>query len=203
MARRKSNPAQPATDRAELTDPREYKRAFMANKQRAILLRRDDITSSRNRSIYGVETGPWIGRVPHGWIGSELARVRSGPGSGDLLTMREGSLLHYPSGWFWLDHSALGFVELGWAGEVPLEEVTDTALARRERSVLTTLKLGLWTFTLSHEAFSRLSAFAGLSPECPEEEFSALIAAIQKQQRAQHRDDAFESRLVPVGATVA
>jgi len=203
MPRHKPNPAEPATDRAELTDPKEYKQAFMANKKRATLLRRDDITSSRNRSIYAVETGPWIGRIPHGWVGSELARVRSGPGRGVLLAMREGSLLHYPSGWIWFDHSALGFVELGWAGEVPLEEVIDTALPRRQRDVLTTLKLGLWTFTVSHEAFDRLSAFADLSTACPEDEFADLIAAIQKQQKAQHRDDAFDSRLQPIGAAVA
>jgi hypothetical protein len=202
MARHKFNPAEPATDRAELTDPKEYRRASLANKQRAILLRRDDITSSRNRTIYGVETGPWVGRVPHGWIGSELTRIRSGPGRGDLLAMREGSLVHYPSGWIWLDHSALGFVELGWAGEVPLEEVTDTALPRRQRGIVTTLKLGLWTFTLSHEAFARLSAFDDVAPDRAEEDFSALIGVIQERQRAKHREDAFESRLVPTGATV-
>lgn len=182
---RKPNPAEPATDRSELTNPREYIRATMANKKRSEAQRPDLVTSSRNRSTFGVETGPWIGRVPDGWIASELARSRSGPGRWDLLFMREGSLLLYPSGWIWLDHAALGWVELGWAGQVHLEEVTDTALPRRWRSVLTTLKLGLWTFTVGPEAFGRLqSAFAALSPECPEDEYAALLAVLRKQQTA-------------------
>jgi len=185
MTRRKPNPAEPAIDREGLTNPREYFRAYMANKKRSDAQRPDSVTSSRNRSTFGVETGPWIGRVPDGWIASELARARSGPDRGDLLFMREGSLLLYPSGWIWLDHAALGWVELGWAGQEPLEEVTDTDLPRRQRSVLTTLKLGLWTFTVGPEAFGRLrSAFTALSPECPEDEHAALLAALQKQQRA-------------------
>jgi hypothetical protein len=167
----------------------------MANQQRSVAKRLDDVTSSKNRSIYGVEAGPWIGHVPNGWTVSELVRVRSGPGRGDLLAMREGSLVLYRSGWFWFDHCAVGFVELGWAGEVPLEEVTDTALPRRQRSVLTTLKLGLWTFTLGHEALDRLqSLFAGLSPRCPEDEYSGLLATIQKNA---------ERALLPVWATVS
>ena len=188
MARQKSNPAEPAADRAALTDPKEYKRACIANKQRSELRRRDDITSSKNRSIYGVDSGPWIGHVPIGWSWAELARVRSGPGRGDLLTMREGSLFLYPSGWFWLDHCALGFVELGWAGEEPLEEVIDTALPRRHRGVLTTIKLGLWTFTVAHEALARFqSLFDGLSLASAEEEYSALLAKIQQRQKAAQR----------------
>lgn len=89
----------------------------------------------------------------------------------------------YPSGLLWLDHTALGFVGLGWPGEVPLEEVTDTALPRRQRSMLTTLSLGLWTFTVGHEGLSRLqSAFNTLSSNCKEDEHSALIAEVQKHQ---------------------
>ena len=140
MSPRKANPAEPADDRAQLTDPREYLRSFMVNKQRSDAQRPDPVTSFENRSTFGVETGPWIGHVPAGWILSELARFRSGPGRWDLLFMREGSILLYPSGWIWLDHGALGWVELGWAGQVPLEEVEDTGLPRYQRSLLTTLR---------------------------------------------------------------
>ncbi len=62
--------------------------------------------------------------------------------------MREGSLLLYPSGWLWLDHGALGYVAVAWAGRDQPEEVVDNELPRIQRKVLTTLRLGLWTFTI-------------------------------------------------------
>jgi hypothetical protein len=164
MRRRKPNPAEPATDRAEFTNPREYLRATMANQRCSNAQRPDPITGAANRTTYGVESGPWIGRVPDGWLVSELARVRSGPGQGDLLFMREGSLLLYPSGWLWLDHAALGCVLVGSAGKDQPEEVTDTQLPRSQRRMLTTLRIGFWTFTVGHPGLARLQAAFGTIP---------------------------------------
>jgi hypothetical protein len=176
---RKPNPAEPATDRAELTSPREYLRASMANTRRSAAQRSNAITGNRNRLAYGVETGPWIGRVPDGWLVTELARVRSGPGQGDLLFMREGSLLLYPSGWLWLDHAALGCVLVGWAGQDQPEEVTDRQLPRLHRKMLTTLRIGLWTFTVGHPGLERLhTAFRTISTTTAETEYLELRAAL-------------------------
>jgi hypothetical protein len=179
MARRKPNPAEPATDRAELTSPREYLRASLANQRRSDRQRPDAVTGTANRLAFGVETGPWIGRVPDGWLLSELARVRSGPGQGDLLFLKEGSLLLYPSGWLWLDHAELGCVLVGWAGQDEPEEVTDTQLPRSQRRMLTTLRIGLWTFTVGHEGLDRLrTALATTSKATAEAEYSRLRAEL-------------------------
>jgi len=95
--------------------------------------------------------------------------------------MREGSLLLYPSGLVWLDHAELGTVAPSWVGKEALEEVTDTDLPLSQHRVLTTVRLGLWTFTVGHEAFGRLqSAFAALSPECAEDEYLVLLAALRE-----------------------
>ncbi len=151
----------------------------MANQSRSDAQRPDLFTSTANRSAYGVETGPWIGRVPGGWLVSELARVRSGLGQGDLLFMREGSLLLYPSGWLWLDHAALGCVLVGWAGQDQPEEVTDTQLPRSQRRMLTTLRIGLWTFTVGHPGLDRLqTAFGTISTATAEAEYLKLRAAL-------------------------
>jgi hypothetical protein len=94
--------------------------------------------------------------------------------------MREGSLLLYPSGWLWLDHAALVYVAVGSAGRHQPEEVADNQLPRRQRKLLTTLRLGLWTFTVGHDALDRmLSGFATVSPEGSETQYSNLLAAVQ------------------------
>jgi hypothetical protein len=179
MRRRSPNPAEPATNRAELTSPREYLRASMANQRLSGRQRPNAITGTENRLAYGVETGPWIGRVPDGWLLTELARVRSGPGQGDLLFMREGSLLLYPSGWLWLDHAELGCVLVGWAGQDQPEEVADTQLPRSQRRMLTTLRIGLWTFTVGHPGLERLqTAFRTISTATAEAEYLELRAAL-------------------------
>jgi hypothetical protein len=177
----KPNPAEPALDRAGRANPREYRQAFLANRRRSDAQRPDPITSAHNRSNFGVETGPWIGRVPTGWTVAELARFRSGPGQTDLFFMREGSLLLFPSGLIWFDHANLGFVAPSWVGRDAMEEVTDTDLPRSQRRVLTTIRLGLWTFTVGHEAFGRLQlAWGAISPDGAEDDYMALKTVLQE-----------------------
>ena len=97
--------------------------------------------------------------------------------------MQEGSLLLYSSGWLWLDHTALGYVAVGRAGLNQPEEVADKQLPKRQRKALTTLRLGLWTFTVGHEALDRLlSMFVTVSLESSETEYSGLLAAVQAAQ---------------------
>lgn len=116
------------------------------------------VQARRQRDQFGIESGPWIGRVPDGWRLTELARMRTGKdGRGSDLALREGSLLVYPSGLVWLDHIALGSVTLGRISSVPDLAVMQAEMPSRfERRVLATVYIGDWRFDMGKKAATRV-----------------------------------------------
>jgi hypothetical protein len=114
------------------------------------------LTGVRNRASYGVESGPWIGRVPVGWTATELARVASGPDADFRLVGSEGSILVFPAGVIWLDHGALRSLQLGAVGRINLEVAPANMGSRFDRHALVRLQLGHVWFDAEQAAGERL-----------------------------------------------
>src|SRR5437879_32073 len=96
-----------------------------------------------NRRVFGVSKGPWVGHLPHGFVLSEIARVRQAAGSiATRVTGREGCLVVYPCGMLWVDEGAPGVVTLSAFVEGLRVELRDRKeLPRRERWSLVGLEV--------------------------------------------------------------
>lgn len=117
------------------------------------------IKGVQQRAAYGVESGPWIGRVPAGWIATELARVGDGKdGQNAGLFGREGSLLVYPTAVVWLDHSQLGSIQVGSTRDLldfSVHEYNPFG-SRFERRTLVRVQMGVFGFDMGRKGSARI-----------------------------------------------